>query len=262
MKKFMFALLFSFVAATAQAQNFESLAEPESVTPVPAPVPAPAASSIQSGCGDDPRFYESLVEILASKAPVSPPMTVTPETYLNLDKEVVERLAGQMTICPNIPVLKSGQFMKKVAIDFEPLWDKIRQAAMDNDMDTIKILSQSFIAKPKDPQEITLLFGGAPLEHDSMIKMYKTLGIRESSSYDSTNCKNYFSLADIFLAFGGRSTVKTEVHFIYGGIRNDQQEKLPKGSIILFLPQISGYCTGALIGDKLNALGLIPVAIQ
>jgi hypothetical protein len=252
MKKIMFALLFCFAASTAAAQNFEAV--PESAPPDQAPT-----MSETSGCVDDPRFA-SIAEIMAGSAPVSPPLTVTPETFLNMDPEVVTALGGQMIICPDNPVLKNGKPMKKITVDFEYVWDKMRRAAMQNDFEAVKNLAQAFVVKAKEPKDIPPLFTVTQMEKQTVEKLYQALGIvfyRDGSTY-------YPMPADIYIALGGRSTVKAEVYYCNYLASPEQREKF-SGSTIIVNVHIGGDAvsqTYKVIGNKLRALGVTPMWLE
>ena len=258
MKHLIFAMLFCLVAPVAQAQNFDSLPEPE--TDTPAPPPATAAPEAK-GCGDDPRLV-NIAELMSGSAKVSPPLTLAPETFLTLDQEVLDTLGGQMTVCPNNPVLKSGKPMKKVAINFEPLWDQIRKAAINNDFEKVKTLATSFVVNPKEPKDIPPLFSRIDMDEKRLKDLLAALGIQERV--------NELPLeADIFIALGGKSTAKTDAYFLDNGdhFNETNREKLASKGILL--SGIRYICTFSATNDtfrrvassKLHALGLNPVAI-
>lgn len=147
----------------AEAQNFDSIPAGNDSAPTEAQAAAPAqpaaAPAAKGECGDDPRLVDNLLEIMQSDKPVSPPITVTPETFINLDPEVLARLNGQMIICPNNPVLKSGKPMRKVVAPFEVIWDNLRKAAIAGDEARVKRILTSYTARPR-PQRKSLIFVG------------------------------------------------------------------------------------------------------
>lgn len=195
MRKILLAALFAACCASgALAQNFDSLG---SAAPAPqaAPDPAPAAPA---GCVDDPRLETDLITIMDSSDPVTPPITITAETYLVTEPDVLKRLAGQMVICPNIPVMKSGKAARKIPIEFEALWKAMRDAAVAGDKTRIKQLAESFVAKPKSTKDIAKLVTELGVDKNTQEIMNNALKLDE---YPGS-----FLLFDLYKALGGSST--------------------------------------------------------
>lgn len=195
----------------AQAQNFDSIPAGNDSAPAPTEaqvaVPAqPAAAAAAKGeCGDDPRLEGELLEIMASDKPVSPPITVTPETFINLDPEILARLGGQMVICPNNPVLKSGKPMRKVVAPFEVIWDNLRKAAIAGNEARVKQILTSYTAAPKTTQEIVNLLVDVDLEEKSKAALYKTAGMGISKVTGG-------QVIDFYTVLGGKPSDKKTVY--------------------------------------------------
>lgn len=250
MKKVLFSSLLCGIAAVA---SFGSAAVPmlEAILPVNAYAAAP-------DCKDDPRLRD-IVHIMENPQQISPPITVTPETFLALNKDVLARLAGQMTICPDNHVLKNGNPMKKVPVDFEPVWNKIRTAAMNNDFKTAQTLVQSFTVKAKTPEEVGLLLTPTGLDEKVNEQLYQALGM----SYDKYKSDKTSHVIDFFTILGGKSSREKSVVIAYDKIDAKQKGQM-KDVLILDNLMPSGGATWAssyvaIFANKLKAAGLTVV---
>lgn len=245
MKQLLLVVLLCAFTVTAQAQNFDSI----SVENV---VAAPVAQPTPDGCGDDPRLVTDIISIMSSNEPVSPPVTVTPATYMELDADVLTRLAGQMLICPDNLVLKNGKPMKKIVADFELIWDKIRKAAIVNDFETVKKIMAGFVATPKTAQEIALLFARVDMEEKIYTALYKAAGL--AVPREDTLCY----LIDFYIALGGSSSEKATVVMSTHNITKEEKSEF-KDDIkeVVFVEKVT-HITDRLpyIGGKAKALGL------
>lgn len=186
----------------AKAQNFDSMKDASASQPEA----ATQLSHKQTGdCGDDPRLETELLNIMQSSTPINPPITVTPETFLNMDSEILQVLGGQMIICPNIPVLKSGRPMKKVPADFEGIWDNLRKAAIAGDESRMKQILTGFTAKPKTTREIVNMLSPVDLDDTTRKTLYNSAGIELPK-----NAKDSL-IIDFYKALGGKTDDKTFV---------------------------------------------------
>lgn len=244
----------------AQAQNFDSIPAGNDTAPDPtenqAPVPPqPSPAQAAKGeCGDDPRLEGELLEIMQSDKPITPPLTVTPETFINLAPEILARLGGQMVICPNNPVLKSGKPMRKVAAPFEAIWDNLRKAAIAGDEARVTQILTSYTAAPKTTQEIVNIL--APVDLDDKVKaaLYKTAGINLSKNTGGL-------MTDFYAVFGGKSSDSKAVYLLGGSdypkeFSGEDNEELRKGYIFLFNISPSSNSTRAEYADSLRRLGV------
>lgn len=164
---------------------------------------APASSAAGGDqCGDDPRLANEMFAIMQSDAPITPPITVTPETYLILEPEVVARLNGQMIICPNIPVLRNGKTVKKVPVSFDAVWNALSRAAVTRNEDRVKQLLATFTARPMNTAEILKLFATIGLDQKARELLYRAAGLPVSSN-------GWF--IDFYRALGGKAADKKMV---------------------------------------------------
>lgn len=193
----LFLSLFILAFATLGfAQNFDEIAPSDS------PKSSIGATSgkesatpeTEGGCKDDPRLETDLAEIMESNAPVKPLLTVTPETFLNMDEEAIAALGGKMLVCPNNPVLKNGKTMKKVQIDFAPLWANIRKAAADGNVEQLKRLLNDFRALPMPSAEIVKLFIPINLDEKTAKTLFSAAGIKPLENYSNKITEFYIHL--------------------------------------------------------------------
>lgn len=197
MPKFLiFTLLFlGWLAVDANAQNFEALEAEQ-----PAAAQPPVKTQTKAGdCQDDPRLETDLLAIIESKEPITPPITVTPDTFINMDPDLLQVLGGHMIVCPNIPVLKSGRPARKVETDFEVIWDNIRKAAIAGDEAKMKALLTSYRAAPKPTKEIIGLLAPIGLEEKIGKKLYMAAGLE----FPSKKMMDIFRDSLIFTRFWG-----------------------------------------------------------
>ncbi|MBD5646072.1 MAG: hypothetical protein HDQ89_00065 [Desulfovibrio sp.] len=198
------ALMLTAPLAAAQAQNFDAIPADGASAAAQSQPAAPATPAVPSGtgaCQDDPRLEGELLAILASDKPVSPPITVTPETFINLDPEILARLAGQMIICPNNPVLKSGKPMRKVVAPFEVIWDNLRKAAIAGDEARVKQVLTSYTAAPKTTEEIVNLLADVDLDEKVKNSLYKAAGMGISKVTGG-------QMIDFYTVLGGKPSDK------------------------------------------------------
>lgn len=166
---------------------------------------APASSAAGGDqCGDDPRLANEMFAIMQSDAPITPPITVTPETYLILEPEVVARLNGQMVICPNIPVLRNGKTVKKVPVNFDAVWNALSRAAVTRNEDRVKQLLATFTARPMNTAEILKLFATIGLDQKARELLYRAAGLPVPSDDDAV-------FIDFYRALGGKAADKKMV---------------------------------------------------
>lgn len=265
MRKLILTVLFvgCFAVAT-QAQNFDSIeqkAEPAQAAPTQAP-PAQAAGD----CQDDPRLETELMSLLQATEPINPPVTVTADTFINLDPDVLKALAGQMIICPNTPVLKSGKPARKVVADFEIIWDNIRKAAIANDEARVKELLTSYRAKPKPTEEIITLLAPIGLDDKTRQILYKTAGLQLAKEEGDSR------LIDFYKVLGGRVADKTPVIITQSGSlkaeeKTNYKEKFGKIIEVIaseYTPYLNSYNSNALIivSNRLNGVGCITEIVK
>lgn len=230
------AMAISLFAFQANAQDFDSLEQQ----------PAPVQEKTSDVCKDDPRLETELVEIMESTSPVQPAITVMPETYLNLDSDVLKRLAGQMIICPNNPVLKNGKPSRKVVIDFEPVWQAIQVAANKGDWGTVKNYFDGFTVKPKSTEEIVTML--APVQQDKKIveALFKAGGIAMGKGYWQPE------IVDVYSRLGGKPSDRRAVVLSVIEVR-DKDGYLEKYKDAIFLPVGSSIRYSI---DKLKRMGI------
>lgn len=245
----------------AQAQNFDSIpagndnapteAQPAAQAQPAAPAPAPATTG---GCQDDPRLEGELLAIMASDKPVSPPITVTPETFINLDPEVLARLSGQMIICPNNPVLKSGKPMRKVVAPFEVIWDNLRKAAIAGDEARVKQVLTSYTAAPKTTEEIANLRGIVDLNDKTKQALYKAAGIAIPSVSGGR-------VIDFYTVLGGKPSDKKTVYVLGADsvpeeFQGDENKNLRESSIFILLGRLASHNAMNELGNSFRRLGI------
>lgn len=204
-----FFLLVAFVLWLPASGFTQDLEAPNQAIPKAAQGGGTASPAVApaSDCVDDPRLDTDIVRIMQTDDPViAPPITITPETYLNLDNDVIAKLAGNMVICPNNPVLKNGKTMRTISIDFPVLWEYIVNAAKKDDKDRLKNLLLNFRSKPMSPKDMLRLGVSIPLNDDKRDLLYKTAGV---------NTKRHNEAIDFFIFTGGKSN-ENAVVFIGG----------------------------------------------
>lgn len=231
----------------AQAQNFDSIPAGNDNAPTEAQVAAPAPATT-GGCQDDPRLEGELFEIMATDKPVTPPITVTPETFINLDPEVLARLSGQMIICPNNPVLTSGKPMRKVVAPFEVIWDNLRKAAIAGDESRVKQMLTTYTAAPKTTQEIVNLLAPVDLDDKTKTLLYKAAGL--AFSKDSTAW-----VIDFYIVLGGKPSDTKTARLIYG-------KKIPEQSSDEGYIFVLGVTNSGLKDAYRNRLGRLGVKVE
>lgn len=237
------AIVACFMVSLANAQDFEALEnaakEPEKKQTAPA-----------NDCKDDPRLETEIVTIMDSNTPVNPPITITPETYLSLDGEIIKRLAGQMVICPNNPVLKSGKPMKKISMDFEPVWQTIITATAKNDMDSAEKYMNSVLVKPKYIKEILNLFTPIRLDEKKIEELYKRVGI----SYPEKSA----AVVDFYNFMGGKPIDDAIIILSRNPVDLDEyKEKYNKDVYHLQEKDINiGFTDGTINTNRLKSLGI------
>lgn len=152
-------------------------------------------------CADDPRLETEIVEIMETDDPVIvPPITVTPETFISMEPEVLAKLAGQLVICPKNPLLKSGKPLRKVEVDFPILWEQIQKAVLAGDEGKIKTLLMNFSSKPLPPLDIVNLLNMPPFDKEKSEFLYKAAGMNPEAPFKTS--------VDFFNLTGGRAVEK------------------------------------------------------
>lgn len=258
---FVLVLVFFICCCSCFGQDFEAItlskpkpaqqAEPTSAQPL---LPGDPSSGGNSGCVDDPRLETDIVDIMQSDNPVIvPPITVTPETYLTLDSEVVAKLAGNMVICPKNPVLKNGKTVRKISVEFPVLWEQILNATKDGDEARLKMLLSNFVSKPMNPSDMFMLNIPIGLDNQKMDFLYENAGMKKSL---------FKEVIDFFIFTGGKSTEKAII-FIgkdYKGF-SKQMEEAKKAGIPVYTLNLfdtknnyGGY--REYFSDRLKSAGL------
>lgn len=256
MPKFLlFSLLFlGSLAMGANAQNFEAL---EAEQPAEAQAP-PKSQAKAADCQDDPRLETDLLAIMEAKEPVTPPIRVSPDTFINMDPDLLKVLGGQMIICPNIPVLKNGRPARKVETDFEVIWDNIRKAAIAGDEAKMKTLLTSYRAAPKPTKEIIALLAPIGLEEKTGKKLYTAAGLE----YPTKKNGGYFPrLIDFYKVLGGKASDQLPVIAYEGSWTEKDQEKFTE-KYKVFLPISpehygAGYAHYDILIQLLNGVGCL-----
>lgn len=242
MKKiFILTVVFCFMHGFANAQNFDSLNK--EVTE-----PATTQTATSGNCVDDPRLETEIISIMESNTPVNPPITVTPETYLTLEGDIIKRLAGQMVICPNNPILKSGKPMKKIVIEFEPVWQAIQNAAAKGDMESVEKYVNGFTVKPKTITEITSLLTPFQLEDKKQEALYRAAGL--------TSKREDSDVLDFYIRMGGKPSEDGVVLITRGKIDSlDKYKDKFKKNVYNIEGEI-GYPRWKSRRDKLKSMGI------
>lgn len=227
--------------SVANAQNFDALNNETKDSPK-------TQSASANDCKDDPRLETDIVAIMDSSTPVNPPITVTPETYLSMDGDIIKRLAGQMVICPNNPVLKSGKPAKKIVIDFEPVWQAIQTAAAKGDMETIEKYVNGVIVKPKRTEEILTMLSPLQLDDKKKEALYKASGMQLGK---------YPEIIDFYSRMGGKPSDEAIVILSTTKLNDNEiegyKEKYKK-EIYNIKISYDGYSD--IMPDKLKGLGI------
>lgn len=256
MRNFILVLAFFglFFSTPVLGQNFDEIAPTEKQSKLAADTPAPVKSKASGDCQDDPRLETDIIEIMETSEPVKPLLTVTPETFLNMDDEVVTALGGKMLVCPNNPVLKSGKTMKKIQMDFAPLWANIRKAAADENVAQLKKLLDNFRALPMSSAEIVNL--AVPLNMDEGVakKLFSAAGMEMSENSDYPNC-----VIEFYTLLGGKATDNPLV-YVDAYLDPKTMDKIKeenKDEVIFMIGQIAGSNTG---GQEKRVLGMLKAA--
>lgn len=174
------------------------------------------AYAVQEMCKDDARLH-TLSELLETPNNITPPIVLTLESYVKLHSSIRKALAGNIVVCPKIPLNNQGEPVIHVNVDFYILIEKIKLCVAKEDWDEIAYMYKKFIANPLPAEGIVSLLV-IPLYNDkNMKKFVKSLGIRSFTEKNETK----FFLADIFRIFGGRVTQPVRM-----GVAHNRQDFL------------------------------------
>lgn len=203
-------------------------------------------------CGDDPRLASALRDLVKEPAKITPPLTITPETWLDMDTEFRNLLGGNATICPGIPVLKSGKLLRKPELEFNTLWVALRNAAQRKDKETVKWIFSNFKAKPMTVTEIVKTVESPLMTEEGQKLLCEVIGVVNN---DNT------LILDFYSALGGAPTDKTAVlsgKAIRADIFTDYPcEHFKDWVTVRDLKKIWGdRIPGNKIFDTLNSLGI------
>lgn len=255
--RFLLAAALCLAPLGAQAQNFDAIA-----TDRPADTAAgtsgagPDKGADNSQCGDDPRLANEMFAIMQSDAPITPPITVTPETYLILEPEVVARLNGQMIICPNIPVLRNGKTVKKVPVNFDAVWNALSRAAVTRNEDRVKQLLATFTARPMTTAEILKLFATIGLDQKAKELLYRAAGLPVPDGDKAV-------FIDFYRALGGKAAdkkmvlinySKTNVSSELNAVAEEYQRKKEDIHVLLHVPKSTDWYKEKLIPLGIHAV--------
>lgn len=128
-------------------------------------------------CIDDPRLANQ-------NQTVDNPIMVTPETFIILDKDVIERLGNKLVVCSK-------------EIDFKHLWTQIIKAMANGNQKQALNYLKSYSAKPMPPSDIVKLDTPINLSHSKIKELYQIAGLPQESP-DGL-------VLDFFLLLGGKA---------------------------------------------------------
>lgn len=197
-------------------------------TPLVAPAAVPvqgAAPAKAAGCADDERLL-TIGQWLGGP-PQNPPVTISPETFILMDQEIVVLLGGQAVVCPNVPLLKSGKTLSKITVPFDLLWNQLQTAAIRGDAETVTRLQGTFKAAALPPDKVVELAADIGLNDAAGRTLFKGLGLNPRGQ---NTFPVYF--VEIFVSVGGISTEKGHV-LMETSPSKDWKEKMPFKSFLV-----------------------------
>lgn len=220
------------------------VAQPQAAT-VAAPAPV---SAKEQGCGDDARLL-TIGQWLGGPLQ-TPPVTISPETFILMAQELMAQLGGQAVICPNVPLLKGGKTLTKVTVPFDLLWNQIQTAALRGDVEGIRQLQASFLAAPLPPEKVVALANNSGLDETTGHVICKGLGLQLRKGRD------YLHTLEVFVAVGGKSTKETKV-LMESLPTKEMMDKMPAGSLAV-KKDMAMSANGEAIATALSRAGLTP----
>ncbi len=258
MKKLLCLMLLLGFTASAQAQNFEN------VTPQQSPAAA-ATTPTAKVCQDDARLLE-LGTLLENPAKISPSLTMTAETFLSLDQEVIKALGGKLIICPNNPVLKNGKPLKKLALKPDTLMQLINEKVRAGDFEGVKQISLTYVIAPIQQNEIASLLTPLPYDGEVLTNTLKALGMSPNFDDDGSDAERKVNL-EVIAALKGKVAQFGDVYITAYPLNEKVKQKLPKNAfyldnVVLFVNLNYSYKQNNEKAVRLlRAIGLNPMII-
>lgn len=228
------------------------VAAPAAQTPLAAPAAAPAqgaAPAKAGGCADDERLL-TIGQWLGGP-PQNPPVTISPESFILMDQEVVALLGGQAVVCPNVPLLKGGKTLSKITVPFDLLWNQLQTAAIRGDTETVTRLQGTFKAAALPPDKVVELAAATGLNDAAGRTLFKGLGLNPREIQGAFP----IYLVEIYVSVGGKSTEKAHV-LMETSPSKDWMGKMPPNSFALAL-DMQGRGSGKPVSAALAKAGLV-----
>lgn len=239
-------------AAMTSEEGKDVPSAPAVQTPLVAPAAVPvqgAAPAKVGGCADDERLL-TIGQWLGGP-PQNPPVTISPETFILMDQEIVGLLGGQAVICPNVPLLKSGKTFSKITVPFDLLWNQLQTAAIRGDAETVTRLQGTFKAAALPPNKVVELAAVIGLNDAAGRTLFKGLGL------NPREVQGVFPIyfAEIYVSVGGKSTEKAHV-LMETSPSKDWMEKMPPNSFAVAMDML-GRSSGKPVSAALAKAGLV-----
>lgn len=158
----------------------------------------------KADCTDDPRLqrFGTLIEEvrgLKKGAYLKDPVMITPEKYIKTKQKFLKLLGDNLIVCPDI-LFVDGEPVEKIKVDFFVLFQKIKNAAIETDVETIKDLYRNFEAKPLPASAVNRLIQLVDIKKEALQTIADGLGIRLMKNKQEED----IALAAVFAAFAGR----------------------------------------------------------
>lgn len=166
--------------------------------------PGAPARAAAGACGDDLRLSR-LGDLLQGGAPIEPPFTVLPETFLRLHPAARKALGKALIVCPGIPLNAQGRPMRPVILPFADLWEIMEMAVNAGDWEEVAFLRESFKPQPLPAEALFSLLEVPMWDEKNMKKLATALGIQPG-----VNGRRFFAL-DVIHALGGRAEAPARV---------------------------------------------------
>ncbi|MFW5983145.1 MAG: hypothetical protein ACOCQ4_01495 [bacterium] len=163
------------------------------------------AGSAYAECRDDERMA-TIMEVLKQIANDEEiePLTITPRTYLNTNKAVIERLGDNIVFCPDETPVIGGEPLSKVEADFNVLFRNIVDAVRSKDTERLEMIVGFF-----EPQEESL---------KNAISFNSSFGLSESLVKE---IYNHFNIS--YVPDGGN---RVQIFEVLGGSVEDENNIL------------------------------------
>ena len=217
---------------------------PQAAAPAQGAAPAKAA-----GCADDERLL-TIGQWLGVQSQ-HPPVTISPETFILMDQEVVALLGGQAVVCPNVPLLKGGKALSKITVPFDLLWNQLQTAAIRGDAKAVTRLQGSFKAAALPPDKVVELAAATGLNEAAVRTLFNGLGLNPRNQHEF-----YTYFIEIYVAVGGKSTEKAQVLMEFGSTR-EFMEKMPPKSFLVVPSERDNTGGNRAIAAALSKAGLV-----